>query len=815
MTLGEMLERSAERFPEKTAIVYKEQEVSYQELNARVNKLGRALNALGVGKNDKVGIIMPNCPEFIIAVFAALKAGGVFVGLNALLSGRELTYVIDHSDAKVIIAAPPYDELLVMLKPQLPSVQHILTLDEDPDEESLISIPALVESYDDSNLKPSVTLDDIAALYYTSGTTGLPKGAMLTHVNILSSTVAIGKVVRVSRNDVPLNCLPLFHTLAMTACIMVPIFGGMTNVLLDNFLPHPVLQGFNDWKVTIFVAVPTMFAVLANMPNLAKYDVSNLRLGYCGGAPLTDAVAENFESKFPATIHEGYGLSECAPLVTANPVGKRKIGSIGTPVDRVSVKIVDPNRTELPRNTVGEICVSGPNVMKGYYKDDEATSAVIFGKEGCVVTAEALDKLKRDGIPDTILAALTRVKDREFNLELEFLAILNKLLGKEDASKYRDPILHHTRRRWFLTGDMAYMDDDGYVYIADRKKDMIIVGGENVYPKEVENVLTQHPTVKDAGVVGIEDPIRGEVPKAYIAVKLGASIDEKDILAYCRKHLAPYKIPREIEVIDEIPKNITGKILKKTLRRMAAGLPPEEDDDDDDFDDDDFDDDDDDIEDINDAVAVDDVEVDDVEEIEEPVMEEPPMPAGGVSLEEQMRQMEGGGTPPAGGLNLEEQMRQMEGGGGSGPSLEAQMRQMEGGGTSAPAPQAPPSGGAEGGFEDHLRNLVMEVPGGIAGSIADIDGIGIAAFSTDPDFQTQIADAEIASILNAFKKASKSLDAGSPQEAFIVTDRFGIALRSVRNQYVISVVVEANELNWGLTRVQINKIVPLIEQELF
>ncbi len=791
MTLGEMLERSADRFPEKIAIVYKDQRVTYTELNARVNKLGRALNALGVGKNDKVGIIMPNCPEFIIGVFAALKAGAVFVGLNALLSGRELTYVINHSDAKVIIAAPPYDELLAMLKPQLPQVEHILTLEEDPDDDSLIPISSLVDSYDDSNLKPSVTLDDIAAFYYTSGTTGLPKGAMLTHVNILSSTVAIGKVVKVSRNDVPLNCLPLFHTMAMTACIMVPIFGGMTNVLLDNFLPHPVLQGFNDWKVTIFVAVPTMFAVLANMPNLKKFDVSSFRLGYCGGAPLTDAVAEKFESKFPAIIHEGYGLSECAPLVTANPVGQRKIGSIGKAVDRVSVKIVDKDRNELPLHSVGEICVSGPNVMKGYYKDDEATAEVIFGKEGCEVTPTALERLGAEGLPQKVLDVLERVKGREFNMELEFLAFLNKVLGKENASRYRDVILQHTRRRWFLTGDMAYMDEEGYVYIADRKKDMLIVGGENVYPKEVENVLTQHPSVEDAGVIGIEDSIRGEVPKAYIVVKLGASIDEKDILAFCRKHLAPYKVPREIEVIDEIPKNITGKILKRALRRIAVGLSAEEDDDDDD--DDDFNDD-------NSGIVEFD---DDVEEVEDAIEEEPAMgDMGGLSLEEQMRQMEGGGMPPVGGLSLEEQMRQMEGGGTTPPPTQAQ------------APRPAFAGGGVG-FEEHLRDLVMEIPGGIAGSIADIDGMGIASFTTDPDFQMQVADAEIASILNAFRKAAKSLQAGSPQEAFLVTERFGVVLRTVQNQYMISIIVEAKELNWGLTRVQINKIVPLIEQELF
>ena len=202
---------------------------------------------------------MPNCPEFVMGVFAALKAGAVFVALNGLLSGRELTYVINNSDTKVIIAASPYDELLAMLKPQLPKVQHILTLDDDPDEDDLTPFRPLMEVHDDSNLKPTVDLSAPAAIYYSSGTTGLPKGAMLSHVNILSSTVAIGKAVNASRQDVPLCCLPMFHTLAMTACVMVPIFAGMTNVLLETFLPQPVLKGFNDWEVTIFVGVPTMF----------------------------------------------------------------------------------------------------------------------------------------------------------------------------------------------------------------------------------------------------------------------------------------------------------------------------------------------------------------------------------------------------------------------------------------------------------------------------------------------------------------------------------------------------------------------------
>lgn len=721
MTLGEMLERSAQRYPNKTAIVFKEQRVKYKDLNAESNKLGRALNALGVQRNDKVAILMPNCPEFVVGVFGALKAGAVFVALNALLSGRELTYVIDNSDAKVIIAAPPYDALLTMLRPELPQVEHILTLDDDPEDAGLIPFANLIEPYEESNLKPSVSLEDVAALYYTSGTTGLPKGAMLTHVNILSSTVAIGKAVNASRKDVPLTCIPMFHTLAMTACIMVPIFGGMTNVLLENFLPQPVLQGFSDWKVTIFVGVPTMFAVLANMPHLDRYDVSHLRLGYCGGAPLTDAIAKKFESRFPCKIYEGYGLSECSPLVSVNPLNNRKIGSIGKAADRVQWKIVDENGNEVPRNTVGEIIVSGPNVMKGYYKNEEATREVIRGK-------------------------------------------------------------------WFYTGDMGYMDEDDFVFIADRKKDMIIVGGENVYPKEVENVLTQYPGIDDAGVIGIDDPIRGEVPKAYIVPKLGASIDEKDVLAFCRKHLAQFKVPRLIEIIDEIPKNVTGKILKRVLRRIEAGLPADEDEED--FDED--------FPEDEDELEVAEEELDRVEEVVEPAAAEPAAQTEAPSLEDQMRQMETTGAAP-GAVSLEDQMPQMEATGAA----------------PAPAAEQPTAPPAEGAFEEHLRQLVMEIPGGLAGSVVGLDGIGIASFSTDPDFPMIVSDAELAGIIGAVKKAANSLEAGVPQESYFTTDRFGFVIRTIRDQYFVSLILEAKELNWGLTRLHINKIIPFLEQELF
>lgn len=741
--LGELLEQSAERYPDKPAIVFKDRQYTFLEMNLQANRLARALAALGIGAGDKVGIMMPNCPEFIIGVFAALKTGATEVSINGLLQGNEVTYVVNHSDCRAILAAPPYDTFLAMLRPKFPKLEYIFTTSEDPEEEGLISIPAASSLYEDTNLNVKVDLKEIASIYYTSGTTGLPKGAMLSHVNILSNCTAIIKAVQASRNDNALTVLPLFHSFAMTTTIMLPIFGGMTNVLLENFLPQPVLKGFNDWKVAFMVGVPTMFAVLANMPNVDKYDVSHFRIGFSGAAPLTPAVVEKFESKFPGKIYEGYGLSECSPVLSVNPLGNRKIGSIGKPLDeRIQWKIVDENGKEVPRGTVGEIVARGPNVMAGYYKDEEATKQTI-------------------------------------------------------------------RNGWLHTGDLAYMDEDDFVFIADRKKDMVIVSGENVYPKEVEDVLLNHPTIQDAAVIGIPDPTRGEVPKAYIVPTLGATIDEKDILDFCRKNLAPYKVPRSIEVIEDIPRNVTGKILKRVLRRIAAGLPAEEEEEEMDE------------EESERLITPEDEELESVQEIEsEPLVAAAPPSGGALSFEEQIRMLEGGGAmsqpqPPPGmeGLSMEEQLRLLAGGSEEEEEPERPAASQV---KASPKPKPrieQPEGG--GGFEAHLRNLVMETPGGIAGSVLDFDGMGIASFTTDPDFPLTIADAELASIVTAVKKAAQSLSAGAPNESFLTTERYGFILKAVQNQYLISLIVDVKELNWGLTRLNINKLVPLIEQELF
>lgn len=501
MTLGEILDRSTQKFPEKIAIVFKDRQIPYNDLAKDSNKLGRALHAMGIGKDDKVGILMGNCPELIVGIFGTLKACAVFVVLNPLLSGRDLTYVINHADIQVILAAPPYDELLVMLRPQIPQVKYLFTVNKEP-EEGQISIPVLIESYDGTSLKPDSQQTDLAAIHYTAGTTGLPKGVMLTHTNILTNIVTIGKLLQINRQDIFLTCIPMFSLFTLTISMMLPLLVGATNVLLDNFLPQPVLQDFHTWKVSIFAGVPSMFAVLANMPHLERYDFSHFRLGLCVETTLTKKIAEKFIANFSGHLYVGYGLTECSPVVSIGPLNQRKIEAVGKAVERVMVKIIDRRGDDVQRNTVGEIIVRGPNIMKGYYKNEAATKQAM-------------------------------------------------------------------REGWFHTGDLGYMDVDEFIFITDRKDNVFLVDGKYVFPKEIERVLMQYPGIEDVGVIGIEDPIRGEVPKAYVLPKSGANIDKHAVLTFCRQHLAPFQLPHSIEVIDEIPRSINGKILKRHLRDIA------------------------------------------------------------------------------------------------------------------------------------------------------------------------------------------------------------------------------------------------------
>jgi long-chain acyl-CoA synthetase len=342
----------------------------------------------------------------------------------------------------------------------------------------------------------------VAVCLYTSGTTGRPKGALLSHRNLIANLESFRSVLHVTEDDVFLAALPLFHAYGATVLFLEPLSLGATVVVEPRFLPDAVLRAIAQHRVTLFAGVPSMYAVLASTPRPAA-DVSSWRLCISGGAPLPIAVAEAFEAQYGIPIYEGYGPTECAPVLTVNPpFGERKLGSVGPPIPQVELRVVDDGGNPLPPGAVGEIVARGPNVMQGYLNRP-------------VETAEVL----RDG--------------------------------------------------WYHTGDLGHMDEDGYYYIVDRKTDLILVGGLNVYPREVELVLSAHPAVMEAAVIGVPDPVRGEAPKAFVILRNGQQVTTQDLLQWCRQRLANYKVPRSLVVVPDLPRTVTGKILKSEIRSAA------------------------------------------------------------------------------------------------------------------------------------------------------------------------------------------------------------------------------------------------------
>ena len=362
----------------------------------------------------------------------------------------------------------------------------------------------ILSEYEPREFDADVGPDDVAACLYTSGTTGRPKGALLTHDNLIFDTYSTIEHIQVGPDENYLCVLPLFHSFAQTVCMLLPIISGATITVVGQFRPDTVVKEISDKKVTIFAGVPTMYAAfLGAAKKLKDYDFSSLHLCFSGGAPMPVEVMKTFEQVYGIDIIEGNGPTETSPVAYANPKeGLRKPGSVGIPIPGVEVKIVDDQDVEVPRNEIGEICVCGRNVMKGYLNQPEATAEAIRGG-------------------------------------------------------------------WFHTGDLGKIDTDGYIYIVDRKKDMLIVGGLNVYPREVEEVIYQSPKVAEAAVIGKTDKLRGEVPKAYVVLKEGEEAQPREIILHCKEKLANYKVPKEVEFIEALPRTSTGKIDKKQLREAA------------------------------------------------------------------------------------------------------------------------------------------------------------------------------------------------------------------------------------------------------
>ena len=513
MNLSSRLHETAAQNGGKTAYHFLGQQKTYGELDAAVTMFANGLSKLGIQKGDHVALITGNSPHFLIGFYGALRAGATVIPVNPIYTADEISYILSNGDVKAVITLDLLLPLVEGLHNHIPSVKNFIICEtgqaqEAADPEKLTSASKLIPFDKVIGLGqglyegPVLDEDDVAVILYTSGTTGKPKGAMLTHGNIYSNASDVAEYLGINSSDRVITTLPMFHVFCMTVCMNAPLMSGGTIIIIPKFSPAEIFRAVKEHEATIFAGVPTMYNFLLQHGGDAG-EFTSIRLCISGGASMPVSLLENFEKKFNVQISEGYGLSEASPVTCFNPLERpRKAGSIGTSIVNVLNKVVDEMGEELPPGEVGELIVQGPNVMKGYYKLPEETAAAI-----------------KDG--------------------------------------------------WLYTGDLAKMDEEGYFYIVDRKKDIVIVGGYNVYPREVEEVLFAHPEIVEAAVIGVPDPDLGEAVHAFIVSK-AESLTEEDVRAYCKGHLAKYKIPTVIEFLEELPKNTTGKILRRSLKEIVT-----------------------------------------------------------------------------------------------------------------------------------------------------------------------------------------------------------------------------------------------------
>ncbi|MFQ5881307.1 MAG: long-chain fatty acid--CoA ligase [Candidatus Methylomirabilales bacterium] len=497
MTLLGLLRRSTEKFATRTALIAGGRSATYGELWEAVQRLGTGLCRIGVEPGERVGLMLPNVPEFVQAYFGIVAAGGTVVPFNVLYKPEEIRYLLEDAAVQRVLTIRAFLPVLQEAAQRLPHALQTLLMDVEGGPLSAGNLDG-ASLLGEAGELPVLSPDEVAVCLYTSGTTGRPKGALLTHRNLLSNITAFYQMSPCDDRDIFLCLLPLFHSFGATVLMLFPLSIGAGIVLESRFVPDQALRAMAEKRVTIFAAVPSMYALWAQLPPLGL-DLSSVRLGVSGGAPLPVEVLQTFEARYGIPIYEGYGLTEAAPVLTENPLlGLRKVGSVGKPLPGVELMVVDAEGKEVPAGEVGEIVARGSNIMQGYLNRPEATVEVL-----------------KDG--------------------------------------------------WLYTGDMGRRDADGYFYIVDRKKDLIIVGGLNVYPREVEEVLAAHPAVAEATVVGIPDPTRGEAPKAYVVLRPGATCSERELLRFARERLASFKVPREVELCPTLPRTISGKVLRQQL----------------------------------------------------------------------------------------------------------------------------------------------------------------------------------------------------------------------------------------------------------
>ncbi|MEL6534500.1 MAG: long-chain fatty acid--CoA ligase [Bacteroidota bacterium] len=515
LNLSVLIEDAARKYPQKTAFTFMDTSLSYAQVNGAANQIANGLRAKGIQPGDKVALGCLNLPYFPMVYFGILKAGAVVVPLSVLLKPDEIQYHLENSEAKAYFTFVGTEELPMGTMghtafERVAACEHFFmimpTMDAPASIEGAQTLGGLMAGQAPVGEAHATQGDDTAVIIYTSGTTGRPKGAELTHSNLLLNAMVSRDILGTQHADTQLIVLPMFHIFAMTVLMNAGIYEGVTSILLPRFDAAAVFGLMEKHDVSVFAGVPTMYWGLVNYreegPNYEKI-ANTLRVAVSGGASLPVQVLNDFEERFSVPIMEGYGMSEGAPVVTFNQLRfGRKPGSIGTPIWGVEVKLVDADDNDVPVGEKGELCYRGHNVMKGYYKRPEANAETLKGG-------------------------------------------------------------------WLHSGDIARKDEDGFFYIVDRTKDMIIRGGLNVYPREVEEVMIQHEAVSLVAVIGVPHEEHGEEIKACVVLADGASVEAEALMEWTKERIAAYKYPRIIEFLDALPMNATGKILKKELRAQA------------------------------------------------------------------------------------------------------------------------------------------------------------------------------------------------------------------------------------------------------
>ena len=511
-SIPELFRQSARAYPDHAAIRYADRTVKYHTLDALSDRVAAALSQMKVGKGDRVGLYGVNSDAFIISYLGIIKSGATVVPINVLMNPKEVAWILSDAQADVLLYDGLFADAVATFSESVPAMREKVQIGGSREHDDVHTWEEFLENNLTVPEPDFDTEQDVLAILYTSGTTGKPKGAMLTHRNLAANTSSVAQAMKLQPcEDTFLVVLPLFHSFAATAGMLTPLLYGSAMAPLPRFEPSTVADTIEATGATIFLGVPSMYTLLLRLPGEAVDKLSSLRFCVSGGSAMPVEILNQFEEKFGKLIYEGDGPTECSPVTCVNPIDEeRKIGSVGLPVPGVKMSIRDDDMNDVANGEIGEICCSGDSMMKGYWNRMEETQEVFHGI-------------------------------------------------------------------WLKTGDLGYRDFDGYYFIVDRKKDMIIVNGMNVYPSVIEEVLYTHPAIYEAAVVGELDRLHGEVPVAFLSLNEGHNLDADTTKKHCAESLGRHEIPKKFIFLDELPKNATGKILKRELRvagEIERGIDP-------------------------------------------------------------------------------------------------------------------------------------------------------------------------------------------------------------------------------------------------